>query len=294
MQSGDWQVRGTTRNPSSEAAQALAATGVEIVKADFDDVQSLVEAFSGATVIYSNTDYFVHLFVAIGNPEIAGGRTPNQYAHDREVEQGINISQTAASPSVLKTLSRFILSDLPDPRKWGNGKYTKILHNESKARIVDATRTQYPELAAKMSTVQIGHYVNNWKTAPALQPKREADGSYTFKRTFSAEYRMPFVVPHKDTGAFVRALVDLPTGTNLLGVSELLTWPEWSKIWGEVLGVEARFKQVSNEEFFQGMPIAFASEFEESFAFIEELGYTGGDPDVVFAEEVSIVALTHR
>ncbi len=41
---------------------------------------------------------------------------------------------------------------------------------------------------------------------------------------------MPFGVPYKDTGAFVKSLFDLPPGMNLLGVSEQMTWPEWTKL----------------------------------------------------------------
>lgn len=40
-----WSVRAVTRNPNSEAAKKLAAAGVEVVQASFDDEASLVNAF---------------------------------------------------------------------------------------------------------------------------------------------------------------------------------------------------------------------------------------------------------
>lgn len=41
-----WRVRAVTRNPESEAAKRLAADGsVEVVRADWDDEESLVKAF---------------------------------------------------------------------------------------------------------------------------------------------------------------------------------------------------------------------------------------------------------
>jgi uncharacterized protein YbjT (DUF2867 family) len=40
-----WKVRAITRNPTSDSAQKLAADGVEVVAASFDDEESLVEAF---------------------------------------------------------------------------------------------------------------------------------------------------------------------------------------------------------------------------------------------------------
>lgn len=40
-----YKLRGTTRDTTSENAKALAAKGVEVVPADFNDEESLVRAF---------------------------------------------------------------------------------------------------------------------------------------------------------------------------------------------------------------------------------------------------------
>lgn len=48
-----WQVRGVTRNPQSEKARAVAALGVEMVKADMADRASLEEAFDGMVRVFS-------------------------------------------------------------------------------------------------------------------------------------------------------------------------------------------------------------------------------------------------
>jgi NAD(P)-dependent dehydrogenase (short-subunit alcohol dehydrogenase family) len=40
-----WKVRAITRNPGSDAAKKLAAEGIEVVQADFDDEASLLKAF---------------------------------------------------------------------------------------------------------------------------------------------------------------------------------------------------------------------------------------------------------
>lgn len=189
-----WKVRGITRNQSSPAAQGLEAKGVEIVKGDLDDKHSLLSAFEGATAVFSNTDFFGHLFSALSSKDLPKGLTPNQYAFKREVEQGVNIAEAAASPTVLKTLERFVLSSLSNATKWSNGKYAHVYHNDAKAEIIEVIQTRFPELAAKMSTVQIGHYVTNWKQSPALTPQKHADGSFVIQRTFSPQFRMPFVV----------------------------------------------------------------------------------------------------
>ena len=286
-----WKVRGVTRQPSSPAAQAHAANGVDIVKGDLDDIQSLLSAFKDAAVIFSNTDFFGHLFEALASKDISKNRTPSEYAYDREVEQGINIAEAAASPTTLKTLERFVLSSLSDARKWSHGKYTYTYHSDAKAEIIRTIQNRFPELAARMSTVQIGHYVRNWQSFPPMAPQKQPDGSFLIERTFSMDYKMPFVVTYADTGVFVKALVDLPPGKNLLGVSEHMTWPEWTKLWGDILGVKATYKQVSEDAHFSGVPDPVKKEFSETFAYIEEFGYTGGDPEVLTVEQVSLIFL---
>lgn len=286
-----WKVRGITRDPSSPAAQNHTANGVEIIKGDLDDKQSLIPAFEGASVIFSNTDFFGHLRDALASETILEGRTPNKYAFDREVEQGMNIAEAAALPATLKTLDLFVLSSLSDARKWSHGKYTGVYHNDCKAETIRAIQTRLPKLAARMSTVQIGHYVRNWQASPPLKPQKQPDGSFIVQRTFAPDFKMPFVVTHKDTGKFVKALVDLPPGKNLHGLSEHMSWSEWTELWGEILGVKATFKQVSDDEFFKGVPEPFKKELAETFAYVEEFGYTGGDPEVFEAEEVSLLPL---
>ena len=46
LQSGDWKVRGITRNVRGQSAQTLAGAGAEVVAGDIDDIDSLLHAFS--------------------------------------------------------------------------------------------------------------------------------------------------------------------------------------------------------------------------------------------------------
>ena len=45
LKTGDWRVRGITRNSNNEAATKLKHLGAEVVQADYDNEQSLVDAF---------------------------------------------------------------------------------------------------------------------------------------------------------------------------------------------------------------------------------------------------------
>ncbi|KAF2159016.1 hypothetical protein M409DRAFT_38017 [Zasmidium cellare ATCC 36951] len=279
-----WRVRGITRNPSGKAATALAESGVEIVEGDLDDLTSLQLAFADANVVFCNTDFFGHLFQAVGT----GHPQPLKHAYDREVQQGVNIAQAAATSKTLKTLELFVFSALPDGKKWSNGKYTHFYHFDSKVDVVKAINDHFPDLAEHMSLLHIGHYVENWKSSPLMAPGKDENGTYVFKRTFSPDFAMPFIVASKDTGPYVKALVGLPPGQNIFAVSEYMKLPDWVRQWGDVLGVKAKYQQVSDDEFFEGAPPAFKQEFVDNFHYVEDFGYTGGDPDIKTLDQIGV------
>ncbi len=126
--------------------------------------------------VKDNSHHWSHWYAGaqsytLASKNISEGRTPNKYAFDREVEQGINIAEVAASPTALKTLKRFVLSSLSDARKWSHGKYTYVYHNDANAEIIRTVQTRFPELAAQMSTVQIGHYSQIGKPPHLWRPR---------------------------------------------------------------------------------------------------------------------------
>lgn len=61
------------------------------------------------------------------------------------------------------------------------------------------------------------------------------------------------------------------------------------KLWGDILGVKAGFKRVSADEFFENVPEPLKKELWDTYDYVEEFGYTGGDPNVLTPEQVSSV-----
>jgi hypothetical protein len=247
-------------------------------------------AFEGATAIFANTDFFTPFFAAMQSPEITQGRDPRKYAYDVEYAQGINIAEAAASPTVLKTLTHFFWSTLCSPKKTSRGKYTDLYHYEVKEDVTRQIEERFPELAARMDLLAIGYYVTNWHEFRAMAPQKQSDGSYTIERTFGADSKVPFIYTHKDTGAFVKALVEVEPGKRVNAHSETLTMPQYTEIFARELGVRASFRQVSDDEHFAGVPEAFRAEFEGCFKFIDEFGWVGAPGDFQTAEEVSLRA----
>lgn len=75
-----------------------------------------------------------------------------------------------------------------------------------------------------------------------MAPQKQQDGSFLIRRPVAPNQKFPFVVTHKDTGSFVKALVDLPPKNHIFGVSEQMMWPDWTKLWGDVLRVQAGYQ----------------------------------------------------
>lgn len=164
-----WTIRGISRNPASDASNSLRNRGIEIVQGDSDDVESLKAAFQGAHTIFGNTA-FSNAFAQPTEADIAKLRpdqTLREWCYELEFNQGKNISDAAAS---IDTLELFIWSSLSDATKWSGGKYKGVYHFDSKAHVVEYIHKTYPELSKKLSLIQLGLFITNWKWGQAAVP----------------------------------------------------------------------------------------------------------------------------
>jgi len=80
---GEWTVKAVTRDPEAEKAKQLAElSGVEVVKADLDNAESVAAAVEGAAVVFAVTNYW------------------EGCDKDKEVQQGKNIVDACKSAGV--------------------------------------------------------------------------------------------------------------------------------------------------------------------------------------------------
>lgn len=103
-----WEVKGLTRNLSSPASQALSERGVQMIKGDVNDVDSLRAAFQGVDVIFGNT-VFSDAMSNSNSQDLAflkPGQNSRELSYDLELQQGKNIVDAAAS--VVPTLDKLI------------------------------------------------------------------------------------------------------------------------------------------------------------------------------------------
>jgi NmrA-like family len=271
-----WKVRIITRNPSSEAAQALAARGAEVVQADLSDPNTLPNAFQNAHAIFLNTDYWATFRALVAametnkeSPSEGQKANPSKVAYEAEVINGKNAASAAAK---IPTLERFIYSALPAIEKSTNGKYHSD-HADSKGTIVEYIETELPELASKTSFIYMGAYNTNALLSPILDP---SDGQYRYLLPLNKDARMPIVNARESTGLFVRALIeDEAPGIKLLAYdsNSYLTYEQIRGIWSRASGHQAGFETVTVEFMHEklGIPMVLL----EPLPALGEFGYTG-------------------
>ncbi|KFY18448.1 hypothetical protein V493_08612 [Pseudogymnoascus sp. VKM F-4281 (FW-2241)] len=271
----NWKVRAITRDPSCPNAQALAARGAEVVKADLTDINSLPAAFQDANAIFLNTEFWsifgLHMFrlMANGGKLEEGLIDPSEAAYQSELSRGKNAIQAAAK---VPGLERLIYSALPSATDITGGKYHS-LHWEAKADIVKYIENEHSELAKKTSFIYLGAYNTNALLSPQLDP---LDGKYKYVSALSKNIRMPIIDPKESTGPYVRALIENEQpGIKLLAhdTNSFLTMQEISDVWTRASGKEASFVGVSVDLMHQksGVPM----EVLRIIPALNEFGYVG-------------------
>ncbi|ETS73184.1 hypothetical protein PFICI_15129 [Pestalotiopsis fici W106-1] len=151
-----WKVRAITRNVESEAAKKLAAEGIEVVSASFDDESSLVAAFEGVSAVFAVTNWWEHLF---------SGKTQEESGLLEE-EQGMKLARAAAQA---ETLEHYIWSSCPGTKKLLHGEIS-VPHMDYKAKVDERIKNELPELAKKTTYLFFGYYPQNFLSFPLVKP----------------------------------------------------------------------------------------------------------------------------
>lgn len=155
-----WHIRGLTRTTQSKSALALAASGVEIVEANLNDLESLKSAFAGANFIFAYTDFAG----IVKGPEVMGRFQAGEIAapvgaesYKIELQQGKNIAEAAAT---VQELDRLVWSALPHVKRPSKGKYTQVFHFDAKAEVFEYM-LGVQALKSKVSAAHMGAFMTN-------------------------------------------------------------------------------------------------------------------------------------
>ncbi|GAB1522388.1 hypothetical protein RhiTH_005503 [Rhizoctonia solani] len=215
LRDGRFAVRGLTRKPDSANAKALSTLGVEVVRGDFDDVDSLISAFRGCYGVFGVTDYFE--------------------AFDKEAQQGINIVDAAKAAGV----EHLVLSAGAE-----NDPPVVILEHK-------ATAAAYLRASGVPWTVfSTSFYYSNLTLFDAMT-RDPRTGGWRFYLPFPTDIPMPSISP-KDIGAYITAAFTNPEewiGKDMNIVNEYITPREYADIFAEVTCSYIEVTEVTREDF---------------------------------------------
>lgn len=136
-------VRALVRNPDSDRARSLANRGVELVRADVDDPQSLVDALTGVDAFYFMTTPYAG---SMENPDSVG-----------EIRQGVALAKAAAAAKI----PHVVFSSVG-----GAERNSGIPHFESKRRVEE----HLAQLGLHATILRPVYFTDNFAyTAPSIE-----------------------------------------------------------------------------------------------------------------------------
>ncbi|KAK0434218.1 putative hscarg dehydrogenase [Armillaria borealis] len=233
LKNPSYKVRAATRNITSPKSKELVSQSAEVVYADLDDYDSVVNALKGAYAVFGLTNSLTTL-ATIGPEE----------SSNAEINQGKNIANAAASSS---TLQHFIWSTLPHTHSFA------VPHFDCKAAVDEYIFTTLPSLATKTTFFYSGYYASN--LLELLPPVKDASsGKYTWVQPCSPGTRTPMMgLAEINVGIFVEAILENPAislpSKYVLGSVDDISFGDLLNLWAETLDVEAEYIQVSGEEY---------------------------------------------
>ncbi len=202
-------VRGLTRNPNSNRAKAMSSIGVEMIRGDFDDAQSLVTAMDGAHGVFAVTDFWEH-------------------GYDKEVQHGKQLIDSARAASV----QHFVFTSVASADT-GTG----IPHFDSKAEVEIYLR----DSGIRFSIVRPVEFMDN------IRFSRDSvlSGIYFDPRASGRSHQWIAV---RDIGYFVGEAFDNPDewlGKAIDIAGDQLTIAEFVDALSRATGADVRHQQIS-------------------------------------------------
>lgn len=245
-----YALRGITRDPSSSKSQKLASLGVEVVKGELDDVESLRSAVQGSYGVFGVTDFWSHL------------------SKSKEVQQGKNILAACLAADV----KHFVWSSLPNVSKLSNGKHTKVEHFDGKAEVQEAIEAEKGGMIASyfmpaMFVDAVNGMIKDHGQGPTLSLPFPDENIPT-----------PRLAPRRDTGKYVMGLFEAEDQANGVEVQGVSFWSTPKKMVTELsehVGKEVHFNSIPGEVFASFLPEAIREDLTDMMLWIGEDSYYG-------------------
>jgi uncharacterized protein YbjT (DUF2867 family) len=222
-----FKVRAITRNPDSEKAKKLAGKGVEVVKADVGNKESLINAFKGAYGVFCVTFFWEH------------------FSPEKENQDAKNMAEAAAEAGV----KHVIWSTLEDTRKWIplsddrmptlHGKY-KVPHFDAKGE----SNVYFEKSGVPYTLLNTSFYWDNFIYF-GLGPQKGPDGNYAI--TFPMGDKKLPGISSSDIGKCAYTIFKRDNefqGKTVSIAGEHLTGKQKADAFSRQLGVEVKYNDV--------------------------------------------------
>jgi len=237
-----WKLRALTRNPNSDAAEALAREGVEVVQGDMDDKESLDRAVRGAYGVFSVQDYWT-----------VGAR--------REVQQGKNLADAAKKAGT----THFVYSSVG-----GAERNADIVHWKTKWEVEQHIRQlDLPATILRPAAFMDNYYVDQVEIGILKGKLVDAVRGDKPYQTIAAE----------DIGAFAAFVFQRPgefLGRQLEIAGSELTNVEAARVFSRVLGKPVKFQKVP----LPIVRLILGKEFYQMFKWFNTDGFKADIPEL--------------
>jgi len=259
LHTGKFEVRGLTRNASSDAAKKLVDLGAKLIQGNINERSDLDKFFHGAYGVFAVTNFW--------DPEVF----PNDIG--KEQRQGFNMVDAAAAANV----SHFVWSSLHDVATISGGRIPSP-HFTGKNRVEEYTKVRYPNLHSTF--FYAGFYAQNLVNFPVFAPQKQPDGSYILALPINRTTRIP-VYDVEDSGPVVAHIFtnrDAYRDKRVLCGGYYISAEEIAVTIARVTGKTVTFKQT---DFSASLP----QEFIDTFRWFSNYGYYNGE-DISEAQRI--------
>jgi len=249
--SKQYKVRGVTRDPSKLAAQSLQQRGVEVVKGDADDKESLKQVMQGSHTVFAITTTVY-----------------DDQTKPREIAQGKALVDAAVAAGV----EYFIFSTLPHVGKISNGKYRQVDHFDAKAEVEEYIRA----LPIKSAFFVPGSFMQNF--GGMMAPHPIGDDTYAISNIVTPQTQLPLIEAAADSGKYVGAILAEPgkyEGKVLLAATSLHSFEDIVQTISKVTGKTVKYNQLPESVFRGFLPPTAADKLVEMLLYFQDFGYYG-------------------
>ncbi|HEX6308659.1 MAG TPA: NmrA/HSCARG family protein [Longimicrobiales bacterium] len=219
LRRGSFRVRALTRTIATAEARTLRSLGVDVVRGDLFDVDSVIDAMDGCHGVFGVTSYWEHF--------------------EREEELGTNLVDAAAETGI----EHLVLSTQPPVHEVTDGELS-VPEFDLKARTAERAR----RLGIPTTFVRPAFFYENFTTLFA--PQRQPDGTYLFGFPQGDAPLAAFAA--EDTGGLVAAVFDrrdeyLDRTLDLAG--DEATADHYARVMSRASGRLIRFRDVPRDVF---------------------------------------------